>query len=486
MAPESTVTADTAAVCSSLSAALPGKVLVPGTADYTANKISYFTQFESEVSPACFIQPQSTEEVAAIIKHARLTCSEFAVRSGGHTTWAGSANADAGITIDLSKLKVNAVVVDPRTKLATIGAGARWGDVYQTLAAQGLTVVGGRVSSVGVGGLSLGGGLSYYSPIQGFVCDSIVNYEVVLASGEIVQANKNVNADLFVALKGGSNNFGIVTSWQTKTFTDSQMWGGFTYYNNAAYPALVSEFNKFATTTDVHASIIVATSYISGLGEACVSNIYYTAPVANPPALQPFLEIEPKLVGAPSTIRFDSQLGFAQEQAAFNKDGSRQWYFTTSFHPTVQFMLDIRVIWQEAVAKLQVVEGLMFSFVFQPVSKAVLAQSLAHGPNSLGLKESDGPFVVCLINPLYTNSSDDELVLSIVLDLIQKVDALAVTQGVSVPYRFMNYGYKTQKILEGYGAANVAKLKAVSKKYDPTGFFQTQVPGGYKISKVAI
>ena len=327
--------------------------------------------------------------------------------------------------------------------------------------------------------------MSYYSPIRGFVCDNIVNYEIVLASGQIVQANKNVNADLFVALKGGNNNFGIVTSWQTQAFEDSQMWGGFTYYNNTAFPALVDEFNKFTTTPDVHASIIMATSFVAGVGEVCVSNIYYTAPVANPPALKPFLDIEPKLVGAPSTIRFDTQSGFGQEQADFNKDGNRQLYFTTSFHPTIQFMLDIRVLWQAAVAKLQSVEGLMFSFVFQPVSKEVLTQSAARGPNSLGLKVSDGPFVVCLINPLYTKYSDDALVLATVLDLVKKVDALAVKQGVSIPYRFMNYGYKTQKILEGYGAANVAKMKTVSKRYDPTGFFQTQVPGGYKISKVA-
>lgn len=263
------------------------------------------------------------------------------------------------------------------------------------------------------------------------------------------------------------------------------MWGGFTYYNNSAYPAIVNAFHNFTVTTDVHASVIVASSYISGLGEVCVSNVYYTQPVANPSALKPFTEIEPKLEGAPSTLRFDSQLGFGQEQAEFNKYGSRQLYFTTSFRPDVQFMLDIRLLWLEAVAKLEAVKGLMFSFVFQPVSQALLTQSLTHGPNSLGIKVSDGPFAICLINPLYANSTDDVLVSSTVLDLIQRIDALAATRGVDIPYRFMNYGNKAQKILEGYGPVNVAKLKAASKKYDPTGFFQTKVPGGFKISNVA-
>ena len=153
--------AECATECAKLAAAFPGRVQFPGTPGYSANKVSYFTQFESEVSPACFIQPQSAQEVSAIIKHVRSSSSNLAIRSGGHTTWAGSANIQAGITIDLSKLKANAAIVDPETKLATIGAGARWGDVYKTLAAKGLTVVGGRVTSVGVGGLSLGGTLIF-------------------------------------------------------------------------------------------------------------------------------------------------------------------------------------------------------------------------------------------------------------------------------------------------------------------------------------
>ena len=151
--------------CSTLADSFPGKVHIPGSPGYEANQFSYFAAFENEVTPACFIQPETAEDVAAIIKYAQLAFmtgkrAQFAIRSGGHTAWAGSANIQGGITIDLSKLKANTVVVDDEKKLATIGAGARWGDVYEVLALQGLGVVGGRVANVGAGGLSLGGELN--------------------------------------------------------------------------------------------------------------------------------------------------------------------------------------------------------------------------------------------------------------------------------------------------------------------------------------
>ena len=147
-----------------LSALLPGKVHLPGTTDYVTSQSSYFAAFENEVSPACFIQPTNVTDIVTIIKHVQSASSAtsegailLAVRSGGHTAWAGSANIAGGITIDLSNLETNAVVVDEQTNIATIGAGARWGDVYRTLASKDLGVVGGRVSNVGVGGLALGG-----------------------------------------------------------------------------------------------------------------------------------------------------------------------------------------------------------------------------------------------------------------------------------------------------------------------------------------
>ena len=154
--------------CSVLASNFPGRVYLPGSLGYTNGRSSYFSAFEDEVSPACFFQPNSTQQVAEFVTFVRSspsTCGmQLAVRSGGHTAWAGSANIEGGITIDLSNL--NAVELNSETKIASIGVGAKWGTVYKKLGDQGLAIVGGRDSKPGVGGLVLGGMpnlLFYYS-----------------------------------------------------------------------------------------------------------------------------------------------------------------------------------------------------------------------------------------------------------------------------------------------------------------------------------
>lgn len=164
--------------------------------------------------PWCFVQPRTAQELSSIIK--ALADSgpgagdwHIAVRSGGHS-YPGSNNVENGVTIDLGMM--NQSHYDPSRKIASVEPGAAWKDVYSNLLNNGnVTVTGGRDGGVGVGGFLLGGGISYYLPRNGFACDQIVNFEVVLANGTIVNANADENSDLWKALKGGALNFGIVS-----------------------------------------------------------------------------------------------------------------------------------------------------------------------------------------------------------------------------------------------------------------------------------
>ena len=167
-----------------------------------------------------------------------------------------------------------------------------------------------------------------------------MNFEVVLASGEIVEANAKNNLGLFLVLREGSNNFGVVTRFDLPTFKQGQMWGGTIYYNPSVYPQLIQAFNEFvaSSTPDEQAHIIVATSWSAG-AETGVSNIYHSTPVATPPSLESFTVLQPQIF---NYLRQDSLLGLAKEQSAFSTDGARQLYFTTSFRLDVQFILDIR------------------------------------------------------------------------------------------------------------------------------------------------
>jgi len=328
------------------------------------------------------------------------------------------------------------------------------------------------------------GGLSYFSSQMGWVCDSVVNFEVVLSSGKIVQANATSKPDLFLAIKGGSNNFGIVTRIDFPTFSQGQMWGGTTVYDKSAYPELYKAFSDFASTTapDDKAHIIVASVFIQGTGEVATTNLYYTKPIANPPALQPFTAIQPQYS---TTLRTDSLLGLAEEQSSVSTNGQRQWFFTTSVRVDQQLMLDIHDLWLDTIATLQNEPGMVISLVFQPITKGLITNSLKRGGNSLGVDVSDGPFIIILLNTIHDNASSDHIVSTSILKLIEQIEALAIERQLGANYRFLNYAWKDQKVLESYGKDNIAKLNAASKKYDPEQFFQTTVPGGFKISKVA-
>jgi FAD/FMN-containing dehydrogenase len=137
----------------------PEIVFFPGSPEYAESNGSYFSAFERELSPTCVVRPRNAEEVANIVKAFRSSAlsghTQLAIKGGGHAAWAGSANIDNGITIDLRNL--TGVHVDSYTKIASLGAGERWRNVYETLGTQGLAVVGGRMSRVGVAGLITGG-----------------------------------------------------------------------------------------------------------------------------------------------------------------------------------------------------------------------------------------------------------------------------------------------------------------------------------------
>lgn len=157
------------------------------------------------------------------------------------------------------------VAYHPDNSTVSIEPGARWYDVYPVLDKVGVAVVGGRAGHVGTAGFFLGGGNSLYSARKGMACDSILRFEVVLASGEVISVDKSTNTDLFVALKGGSSNFGIVTRFDLEAFESKQLWAGVVLYPQTASEALIEAFVPFGNSLDAgvdDSSTIIFQSYI--------------------------------------------------------------------------------------------------------------------------------------------------------------------------------------------------------------------------------
>ncbi|KAL8789577.1 MAG: hypothetical protein Q9195_006754 [Heterodermia aff. obscurata] len=302
------------------------------------------------------------------------------------------------------------------------------------------------IASHSLGYLAIKRALSYFSAATGFVCDNVVNFEVVLASGDIVQANDNINRDLFLALKGGSNNFGVVTRFDLPTFKQGQI-----------------DF-AVSSTPDELAHIIVATSWSAG-AETGVPKIFCARPVAELLSLRPFAALQPQIF---KSIRVHSLLVFAKEQSAFSTDGARQLYFTTSFRLHVQVMLEARELWLNTLEPFQAVPGLMLSLVFQPLTKGILFHSAQRGGNALGLTPDDGPLVITPLNSIYRNRVDYDKVTNAVLGLIGKIEGPAARRCKAARYRFTNYAYSNQRVFEGYGGRSVASLQAVSRNSAPS------------------
>lgn len=241
----------------------------------------------------------------------------FAVRSGGHGIIEGSANIAGGITIDLRALNRIEIV----GSITSVGAGATWDGVYAKLDPLNLSVAGGRNAGVGVGGLTTGGGISFFSPRYGWTCDTVTNYEVVLANGTIVNANADGNPDLLWALRGGSNNFGIVTRIDLHAFKQDGLWGGMSYYNLSTIDDHLTAFVDFnsADTYDEYASLITSFVLFSGSPPVLATNMEYTKPVENPPSLHALTSIP----AISSTLRITNMTELSIELASIQPYGLR-------------------------------------------------------------------------------------------------------------------------------------------------------------------
>lgn len=173
--------------------------------------------------PAVLAACRGTADVVQAIRFAVAEGLEVAVRGGGHSP-AGRALADGALVVDLSLMR--GVDVDPDAQLARVQGGALWRDVNRETGLHGLATTGGAISTTGVGGYTLGGGLGWLMGLHGLAADNLVEAEVVLADGSVVRASQDSEPDLFWAIRGGGGNFGVVTSFVFRLHPHQEVVGG--------------------------------------------------------------------------------------------------------------------------------------------------------------------------------------------------------------------------------------------------------------------
>jgi FAD/FMN-containing dehydrogenase len=186
-----------------------GSVIAPGDPNYETARWCWNHAIDRH--PALIVRPASTEDVVRAVGFARSEGRPIAVRGGAHSV-AGFSTCDDGIVIDIGQL--NDVQVDPESRRAYAGGGTRWRELDAATQKYGLATTGGLVSTTGIGGFTLGGGLGHLVRKYGLACDNLLSVELVTADGSVIQASDSQNPELFWALRGGGGNFGLVTKFE--------------------------------------------------------------------------------------------------------------------------------------------------------------------------------------------------------------------------------------------------------------------------------
>ncbi|KAH7371880.1 hypothetical protein BKA64DRAFT_268686 [Cadophora sp. MPI-SDFR-AT-0126] len=326
------------------------------------------------------------------------------------------------LTIDLSSINQieardswtqNGVVCTE--KVAKIGSGARWAEVYAKMDPMGLTVPGGRVDSVGVGGFLLGGGLSIFAHTTGFACNYVLQYEVVLGNGTIVLADSLQNSDLCLALKGGHNNLGVVSSFTMKTIPITNgIWGGITIsdpsYVDQAYEALY-HFGEVAgregLTTDIAGAAALLYFNTPSTQTKFISNFIASSTGAIAPAILSDFTAIPLLS---NTFRKTTLGDLITELSGLWVNGHRQLLGVVTFKNNVEIMKQAQQIFETVFAPFANIKGFQQIFIVQPLHRAILAASEKMGGNILGLGAKDGDTVWFAIDLSWDDTSFDKAI----------------------------------------------------------------------------
>jgi FAD binding domain/Berberine and berberine like len=236
----STVTTAADAARRELGSRFAGELIGPEDTGYEDARKVYNAMIDKR--PALIARCTGPDDVAKLVAFARGRDLPLAVRGGGHNG-AGLGTVDDGVVIDLSPIKH--IEVDPQARTARVGGGCTWGEVDRATNEHGLATPSGIISTTGVGGLTLGGGLGHLTRRYGLAIDNLLEAEMVLASGERVRASADEHPDLYWAIRGGGGNFGVVTSFLFRLHEVNMVVGGPTFWPLESAAEVLSVYRDF-------------------------------------------------------------------------------------------------------------------------------------------------------------------------------------------------------------------------------------------------
>ncbi|KAJ5951558.1 uncharacterized protein N7479_009971 [Penicillium vulpinum] len=484
-----------AAALSSLGVSLPAGDVLIGNAGYTCSLLNHiFSKNETftvtspyydvlideawsqncRLNASCVVTPDSAQEVSRLLQILSILETKFAIHSGGHNTNPGfSSIGRNGVLIALEKLST--ISISANRKTVTVGPGNKWRSVYKFLQPYNVTVLGGREAVVGVGGYILGGGLSTFYNTYGLAIDSVTRFQVVLPNGNIVNATQTENADLYKGLKGGLNNFGIVTEYDLITNTGINIYYEINTYTISNTPAVLAAYAKYLLDLDINSNV-----------EIQVNPTYtlvfygYLGHVSTPATFGPFSGIPVASTIYPPTNGSLSELLLTIGSAGLTSEGV-SYSSTFTFKATgPKFLQDTHLAYLEAAASLP--SGAALSYVPQGIIPNLVTRGKSqNGGNLLGLEATPQLWMNIFVQfPATPNQSE---VAGTVDSLLANLTSSAKSEDVFLPYIFVNDAGPNQKPLQSFGESNIKYIDAVSKKYDPQRIMQKLQNQAYFVSK---
>ncbi|CCF39634.1 FAD binding domain-containing protein [Colletotrichum higginsianum] len=397
---------------------------------------------------------------------------------------AGASSIEGGITVSFTNMRGISLSAD--RKVASVQPGNVWGDVYQELTKYDVTVIGGRIYSVGVGGLTTGGGISFFSGLYGWACDNVDSYDVVIATGAIVRVTETSFPDLFWALRGGGNNFGLVVGFNFRTvpLPGGNMWGGSRTYTEEQFPRIAEAYANIIANAeeDPKAGLWHVYLYLNGT-KLSPTTLYYAEPDGGDADIFSEWNTIPAVA---DTTRNRAVADYARENAENTPFGLREVFAVITTKADVEIVNLARDIYFEEVLAVADVPGIVPCLVAQGITVPMLKAMRRSGGNALGLDVEDGPFYILEVSVMWSDRGDDDAVYAFASAVLGRVNAEAKARGLDSDYVYMNYAAQFQDVVAGYGAENKARLKRIAKKYDPKEVFQKLQPGYFKLDRAPV
>ncbi|KAL6717473.1 hypothetical protein ACLMJK_005388 [Lecanora helva] len=466
-APDLKARANTA--CTSVSNQISGasQVYYLGSLNYVGDNKHYM--LSSAQAPACVVEVGSTDDTAQVMKVISSTRSPFAIVAGGHASNPGFSSTP-GVLISLVRLKTFTPAADKSS--IVLGTGNIWtNDVYPKLDNLGYNVVGGRVTGPAVGGLTLGGGFSWLTNQFGLTCDTVQSYTLVLPNGTVSEVNAQ-QPDLFFALKGGLNRFGVVTQITMKLFQQpTQVYGGYQVFPKSAIPALISATANFsATNTDPKAQIILTLSTLAGIPTPVLLT-FYDGPTPGP-SLSQFSQIK-ALFSDKKTRSFSSLAKSSPDQATQPSRGAFHTLSTTGY--TVPFLQAVQNETDHYSKLAGLHSGVYISYDVEPFlstyGQKATDSAYPHGESPLPL---DLYFT-------WESPAEDNFWRGAMQQSVDTLTAVAKREGILNPAStaYPNYALSTYSGSQLYGSTNAARLRKVKADVDPNGVMD--LTGGFTL-----